>query len=446
MDVSVENPGGLVRRMKVQIPAQRVTEAVDAKVRRVGQHARVPGFRPGKVPVKVLYQRYGAQARHEVVGELIQELYPQALEQTELKPAGQPEVELDEVKVGEPLAFTASFDVYPDIELTGLDTISVEKPRTAVTEADVDKTIERILNQNKTFNAVERESQDGDQVLVDYVGRIDGEAFNGGTGNDVEVELGEQRFLPDLERGLVGRKADDRFDVEVTFPDEYAAEELAGKTAVFDVTIKTVSAPDVPALDDAFAEQMGMAGGGVAAFKAKVRESLEKESENAVDTRVKNQVLDGLREANRIELPASLVSQEMERMRKEATSRMPEFMQNDEDTLRQLMPDDDLRESAERRVALGLLIGEVIKTKALALDDERVQARLGEVVADYGEQADAVRQYYQSNAQLMQGIQAMVMEDQVVEALLEQATVTDKDVTLDELLNSNAQSAQGQDS
>lgn len=441
MDVSVENPGGLVRRMKVQIPAERVTEAVDAKVRRVGQHAKVPGFRPGKVPVKVLYQRYGAQARQEVVGELIQEVYPQALEQTELKPAGQPELELGDVEAGEPLAFTASFDVYPEIELTGLDTISVEKPQAQVADADVDKTIARILDQNKTFAAVERESQDDDQVVVDYVGRIDGEAFEGGTGNDVEVVLGAQQFLPDLERGLVGRKADEQFDVEVTFPDDYGAAEIAGKTAVFDVTVKSVSAPDVPALDDAFVEKMGIEDGGVDAFKAKVQESLTQESKNAIDSQVKNQVLDGLREANPIELPTSLVTQEMERMRKEAASRMPEYMQQDEDKLRQLMPDDSLRENAERRVALGLLIGEVIKSKELELDDARVQARLDEVAAEYGEQAEAVKQYYQSNAQLMQGIQAMVMEDQVVEALLAQATVTDKEVTVDALLNRDVQDA-----
>src|SRR5699024_8127352 len=290
MDVSVENPGGLVRRMKVQIPAERVTEAVDAKVRRVGQHAKVPGFRPGKVPAKILYQRYGAQARQEVVGELIQEVYPQALEQAELKPAGQPQLDLDEVKAGEPLAFTASFDVYPDIELTGLDAISVEKPGAQVTDADVDKTLARIRDQNKVFNEVERESQDGDQVVVDFTGRIDGEAFDGGSGNDVEIVLGSQQFLPDLERGLVGRKADEQFDVEVNFPDDYGSDEIAGKTAVFDVTVKSVSAPEVPALDDAFAETMDVEEGGVEALKAKVRESLQQECKNAIDSRVKNQV------------------------------------------------------------------------------------------------------------------------------------------------------------
>lgn len=437
MDVSVENPGGLARRMKVEIPADRVTEAVDAKVRRVGQHARVPGFRPGKVPVKVLYQRYGESARQEAVGELVQSAYPEALQQAELKPAGQPELELGEVKAGEPLQFTASFDVYPEITLTGLDKISVEKPQTEITDADVDKTIDRIRDQNKTFSPVERESRDNDQVTVDYVGRIDGEAFDGGTGNDIEITLGEQKFLPELERSLVARKADEQYEVDVDFPADYGADELAGKTATFEVTLKSVAEPVLPELDEEFVQKLGIEEGGVDALKDKVRESLQQESRNAIDNRVKSQVLDALHAANRIEVPQSLVDQEIQRMRKEGMSRMPEFMQNDEEQARKLMPDDALRESAERRVALGLLIGEVIADQELELDNDRVQAKLDEVAADYGDQAQAVKQYYQTNPQLMQGLQAMVMEEQVVDALLEKATVTEKQVELDELLNGN---------
>lgn len=440
MDVSVENPGGLVRRMKVQIPAERVSEAVDAKVRRVGQHAKIPGFRPGKAPIKVLYQRYGDQARHEVVGELVQSAYPNALDQAELKPAGQPELDLGDVKAGEPLEFTASFDVYPDIELTGLDTISVEKPVTEITDADVDKTIDRIRDQNKTYAVVERESQDEDQIVIDYVGRIDGEAFEGGTGNATELVLGAQQFLPDLERALVGRKAAEQFDVDVSFPDDYGAKDLAGKTANFDVTVKSVAEAQLPELDEEFLKKVGIEDGGVDALKVKIRESLEQEKNNAVDSRVKTQVMDALHDANPIEVPASLVAQEIGRMRKEAMARMPEHMQ-DEDQARKLMPDDSLRESAERRVALGLLIGEVIAEQSLELDQDRVQVKLDEVAAGYGDQADMVKQYYQSNPQLMQGLQAMVMEEQVVDTLLEKATVSDKPVDLDELLNSNAQNA-----
>lgn len=439
MDVSVENPGGLVRRLKIQIPAERVTDAVDAKVKRVGQNARIPGFRPGKAPMKVLHQRYGAQARQEVVGELIQGVYPEAVEKSELTPAGQPQIELDSYAQEGPLSFTATLDVYPEIELTGLDSIQVERPVAEVTDADIDKAIERVRNQNKTWEAVERESADGDQVVVDFIGRIDGEAFEGGTGNDIEVELGAQQFLPDMERALVGRKADEQFDVNVDFPEDYGAQNLAGKTAVFDVTVKTVNEPKPAELDGAFMQQLGAEDGSMDSLKAKIRESLEQELKHAVEGSVKTQTMDGLHEANPIEVPQSMVSQEIERMRKEAMQRMPEHMQGDEEQAKKLLPDEALRENAEKRVALGLLIAEVIADKELELDQSRVDTKMEEVAAGYGEQAEMVKNYYQQNPQLMQGLQAMVMEEQVVERLLADATITEKETELDELLNANRQ-------
>lgn len=439
MDVSVENPGGLTRRLKVEVPAERVSEAVDAKVKHVGQNARIPGFRPGKAPAKVLHQRYGAQARQEVLSELIQSTYPEAVEQSELNPAGQPEIELDSFENEGPLSFTAVVDVYPEIELQGVDDIAVEKPVVEVTDADVDNTIERIREQNKSWEAVERESADGDQAVVDYVGRIDGEAFEGGTGNDIEVNLGEQQFLPDMERALVGRKAGEQFEVNVDFPEDYGAKDLAGKSAVFDVTLKTVNESKAAELDEAFLQQMGVEDGSMDSLKAKVRESLEQESRNAVDNSVKTQTMDALHAANPIDVPQSMVAQEIERMRKEAMQRMPQEMQQDEEQAKQLLPDEALQENAEKRVALGLLISEVISAKELELDQERVTAKMDEVAAGYGDQAEAVKNYYQQNPQLMQGLQAMVMEEQVVDTLLSGATVTEKETELDELLNANSQ-------
>lgn len=439
MDVSVENPGGLTRRLKVEVPAERVSEAVDAKVKHVGQNARIPGFRPGKAPAKVLHQRYGAQARQEVLSELIQSTYPEAVEQSELNPAGQPEIELDSFEDEGPLSFTAVVDVYPEIELKGVDDIAVEKPVVEVTDADIDNTIQRIRDQNKSWEAVERESADGDQAVVDYVGRIDGEAFEGGTGNDIEVNLGEQQFLPDMERALVGRKAGEQFEVNVDFPEDYGAKDLAGKSAVFEVTLKTVNESKAAELDEAFLQQMGVEDGSMDSLKAKVRESLEQESKNAVDNSVKTQTMDALHAANPIDVPQSMVAQEIERMRKEAMQRMPQEMQQDEEQAKQLLPDEALQENAEKRVALGLLISEVISAKELELDQERVTAKMDEVAAGYGDQAEAVKNYYQQNPQLMQGLQAMVMEEQVVDTLLSGATVTEKETELDELLNANSQ-------
>ncbi|MGB7757333.1 MAG: trigger factor [Salinisphaera sp.] len=439
MDVSVENPGGLKRRLKVQIPADRVNTAVDEKVKRVGQHARIPGFRPGKAPAKVLYQRYGAQARQEAVSELIQSTYPEAVEQSELNPAGQPEIELDAFEENGPLSFTANIEVYPEIELNGLDSITVEKPVAEVTDADVDKTLERIQDQNKSWEEVEREAADGDQAVVDYIGRIDGEAFEGGTGNDIEITLGEQQFLPDMERAMVGRKAGEEFQVDVAFPEDYGAEDLAGKTATFDVTVKAVKQAKPAEIDEEFIKQMGVEEGTMEALRDKIRESLEQEVKHAIDTSVKTQTMDSLHDANPIEVPESMVAQEIERMRKEAMQRMPEQMQGDEEQAKQLLPDEALREQATKRVALGLLIAEVISKKELELDQDKVAEKMDEIAAGYGDQAEAVKNYYQQNPQLMQGLQAMVMEQQVVDDLLANATIIEKDTELDELLNANRQ-------
>lgn len=439
MDVSVENPGGLKRRLKVQIPADRVNSAVDEKVKRAGQHARIPGFRPGKAPTKILYQRYGAQARQEAVSELIQSTYPEAVEQSEINPAGQPDIELDSFEDNGPLSFTANIEVYPEIELKGLDSISIEKPATEVADADIDKTVERIRDQNKAWDEADRASADGDQVTVDYVGRIDGEAFEGGSAEDMEITLGEQQFLPDMERGLVGRTAGEEFQLDVAFPEEYGAKELAGQTATFDVTVKSVKEGKPAEIDEDFIKQMGVEEGTMDALRERIRESLEQEVKHAIETSVKTQVMDSLHEANPIEVPESMVAQEIDRMRKEAMQRMPQEMQGDEEQAKQLLPDEALREQAEKRVALGLLIAEVISEKELELDQDKVSEKMDEVAAGYGDQAEAVKNYYQQNPQLMQGLQAMVMEQQVVDDLLAGATVTDKDTELDELLNANRQ-------
>jgi len=443
MEVSVENAGGLERRLKVQIPAERVEQAIEQKIKRVGQHAKIPGFRPGKVPMKVLYQRYGESARGEVAGELVQATYPEALEKVELKPAGRPNVELGDYKPGEALEFTATFDVYPEIKLQGLDKLKVERPVAEVTDADVDKTIERLREQNKEFVEVEREVQDGDQAVIDYVGKIDGEAFSGGTGDDIKVDVGEGRFLPDLERALVGRKAGEQFDVTVNFPEDYGSEDLAGKAAQFDVTMKSVNEAKLPEVDDEFMKKLGVEEGGDAALRAKIKESLEGEAKNAVETRVKTQIMDGLHKANPIEVPKSMVAQEIDRMRQEALQRMPEEFRQDPEKAKELLPDEQLRESGERRVALGLLLAEVISEKKIELNRDRVSEKLDELAAQYGqaEQAEQIKQYYKSNPQMMQGIEAMVMEGQVVESLLEDANVKDKKVALDDLMQEASEQA-----
>lgn len=441
MQVSVENADGLERRLKVQIPAEKVEKAVAERIKRVGQHANIKGFRRGKVPMKVLYQRYGDSARGEVAGELVQAMYPEALKEAELKPAGRPQVELGEYKPGQDLEFTATFDVYPEIKLQGLDSLKVVRPVAEVTDADVDKTIERLREQNQEFVDVEREAHDGDRAVIDYLGKVDGEEFSGGTGTDIKIDLGKEQFLPDMERSIVGRKPGEQFNVAVNFPDDYGAKELAGKTAQFDVTVKSVSEAQLPGIDEQFLQKVGVEEGGEPALRDKIKQSLETEAKNASETRVKTQVMDGVRDANPIELPKSMVAQEIERMRAEAMQRMPEQFREDAEKAKELLPDEQLRVTAERRVALGLLLAEVIAEREITVDSERVSAKLDELAGGY-DQAEQVKQYYQSNPQMMQGVEAMVMEGQVIESLLANAKVKDKKLSLDELMSEDTQQAE----
>lgn len=441
MDVSVENAGNLGRRIKVEIPADRVEQTINEKIRRVGEKANIPGFRPGKVPTHVLFQRYGEQARHEAASELVQSVYPEALEQVEISPAGQPQIEMGEVANDAPLSFTANVEVYPEIELAGLDGLAVERSTAEVADDDVENTIERIRKRNATRETAERAAVEGDQVVVDYVGRKDGEAFENGAAEDVTVELGSGHLLVDLEQSLYGKSAGDSYTVDTTFPEDYQDEDLAGQPVSLEVTVKSVEVDVLPEIDAEFVQSMGVEDATPEALRNEVRRSLEDETKRAIETQVNTQVMDGVYEANPIDVPESMVGEEIERMRGEAKQRLPEGMQGDEETLKMLLPDSSLRDQAVKRVALGLLISQVISDRGLEVEQARVDAKLEEVASGYGEQADEVKNYYQQNQQMMQGLQAMVMEEQVVDNLLENATVTEKTVSVDDLLSDDKQSS-----
>ncbi len=439
MDVSVEHASNLGRRVKVEIPADRVKQTIDDKIRRVGENAHVPGFRPGKAPTHVLFQRYGDQVRHEAASELIQSVYPEALEQAEINPAGQPEIEMGEISRDAPLTFTASVEVYPAIELQGLDSLTVERPSTSVSDEDVENTIERLQQRAATRETVERPAAQGDQVTVDYIGRKNGEKFDGGSAEDVTVELGSNYFLADLEESLYGKSAGDHYTIDITFPEDYQDDDLAGQPASLEVTVKRVEV-DVPAsLDEEFITGMGIEEGTPEALRREVRKSLEDETQNAIDTRVKTQIMDAIYEANPIDVPESMVAQEIEAIRGEAKKNLPEGMQNDQETLKAVLPDSALRDQAVKRVALGLLLSQIISDYEIEVDKARVDAKIDQMAASYGDQADEIRNYYQQNPQMIDGLQAMVMEEQVVEKLLENATVTDKPMSMDDLLTEHNQ-------
>jgi len=433
MDVQIETPGGLVRQLRVRIPADRITSAVDSRLKQIATRARVPGFRPGKAPFRVIEQQYGPAARLEVIQDLVRGSYPEAVDKAGVHPASAPQFEVVAEKSGEPLEYLARFEVYPEIKLKDLSGLKVERPTVQIADADIDKVIQSMRRAQRTFAAAGRPAREGDVCRLDFEGAVDGAAFPGGKGENVQLEIGQSRFLPDLENGIKGHAKGERFTVDVQFPADYRNEQLKGRKAQFSVELKDVQEPRLPELDEAFFKAQGLeAGQGLDALRARVRTALEAERDKAIKGRVKAQVLEQLLAANPIPLPQAMVAQETLRLREEAASRFNAARMKPEQ-VQKLFPDEMLAPNAQRRVSLGLLIAEVIKQRKIVVDAARQERLLDEVAADY-QQPEQIKQYYRGNPQLMQGLRAMVMEEQVVESLLAGAKSKDVPMTLDELL------------
>lgn len=438
MQVHLETTGALARRLRVQIPAERIDSAVAKRLKTIASRAKLPGFRPGKAPMKVIEAQYKDSARYEAINDLVRETYPEAVDKVQVQPAGYPQFEITGAQ-GDGFEYVASFDVYPSIVLDKLNTLTISKPVVTISEGDIDKLVDNLRKARKTLSEVSRAAGAGDVVTVDFEGKLDGEAFAGGKGEGVEFEIGAGQFLPDLENGIAGHSAGETFTVDVAFPDDYRAENLKGKTAQFTVTLKQVRETVLPAVDDAeFLSAHGLGvEQGVAGLRSKAQQALESERNKAVKARVKSQVLDQLLSAHPIEVPQGLIEQELPRLREEATARM-NLGKVTPEKAKEMFPDQLFEATAKRRVALGLLIGEVIKTKNITLDASRVEQTLTEMAGDY-EQPEQVQQFYRSRPDLMQGLRAVVLEDQVVEVLAADAIVTEAPQSLEQLLNPQAQ-------
>lgn len=437
MDVNVESPGGLRRQMRVRVPADRVAVAVDQRLKRYANRAKLPGFRPGKAPRKVIEQQFGESARIDAISDIVQQTYPEALSQAGVTPAGQPKIDITAEKAGEALEYVAHFEVYPEIVLQPLENLQIENPVVEVGEADVDRLVDNLRKARREFVAVERAAQTGDRVKVDFLGKLDGEAFAGSEGKDVVFELGTGQFLPDLENGIAGHIAGESFSVDVAFPADYRAENLRGKTAQFELALKSIEEPRLPLIDAEFLKAHSVdENAGEAELRSKCRTALERERDKGVQSRLKSQILDQLIEKNPIEVPEAMVQQEIPRLRQEAASRM-NMVNIDAPKLRELLPDTAFEQTARRRVSLGLLIGEVIKSRQIKLDPARLEQALELIAADY-EQPDQVKAFYRSRPDLLQGLSAMVLEDQVVDTLIASVTPTPVPMALDDLLNPKA--------
>ncbi len=432
MQVSVETTQGLERRLTITVPADLIEKAVTDSLKNEAKRARIPGFRPGKVPVSVINKRYGKAIRQDITGEVMQRNFVEAIIAEKLNPAGAPTFVAGDTDA-ESFKFVATFEIYPEVELKGLEAITVDQPTSEVTDADVDTMIETLRKQHATFDAVEREAAVGDKAKINFVGSIDGEEFEGGKAEDFELELGSGRMIPGFESGVEGHKAGEEFDIEVTFPEDYHAENLKGKVANFVITLNEVLAANLPEVNDEFATLFGVTDGGLEALKAEIRKNMGRELEQALKANVKEQVLNGLLEQNDIELPKPLIDGEVEVLRKQAMQRFGDQAANMPE-----LPADLFTEQAARRVKVGLLLGEVIKTNELKAEDDRVKALIASMASAYEDPSEVVA-YYNGNEEMMQNMRNVALEEQAVEALLKTAKLTEKAVNFEEFMNKATQ-------
>ena len=430
MQVSLETTGGLERRMKVQVPAERVEREVEEQLKSLTKKAKVDGFRPGKVPLKVLRERFGEQVRSDVVRDLLQSSFNEALAKEKLNPAGGPRIDSINTAPGKDLEFTAVFEIYPEVKLQGTEGIKVERPVADVTAADIDAMLDNLRRQRAGWEQVDRTAADGDRVQIDFEGFLDGTPFPGGKGEKVQVVLGEKRMLPDFEKGLQGIKGGESREFDVDFPADYHAAEMAGKKAHFKVIAHGVEGQVLPELDEAFCKSFGIREGGVEKLRSEVTDNMRRELEDTVRRRLKDQALDALLKANTLDLPKALVDEEIERLRQDALARIGV---RDPKKASEL-PRELFQEQAVKRVSLGLLVGEIITQQHLMVDPKRVDERLQRMASEYSQPSEAVRSF-RSNADIMHQVETVVLEEQAVDWLLGRASVTDKPTTFKALMN-----------
>ncbi|MFZ7142420.1 trigger factor [Avibacterium avium] len=432
MSFNIETTQGLERRVTITVPAETVDQAVREELKRVAKNARVDGFRKGKVPPHIIEKRFGASVRQDVLGDLLQKHFFNVLVESKVNLAGRPTFNVEQFEAGKDLVFTATFEVYPEVELKGLDQIKVEKPVVEISEADIDKMVDVLRKQQATWEETQEPAKADDRVTIDFVGSVDGEEFEGGKATDFVLAMGQGRMIPGFEEGIVGHKAGEQFDIDVTFPEEYHAENLKGKAAKFAITLKKVEVMVLPELTDEFVAKFGPNTKTVADLRAEIAKNMQRELKNALAARLKNQVVEGLVEQNQIDVPAAAVEQEIDVLRQQAAQR---FGGNQQQAAQ--LPRELFEEQAKRRVQVGLLLAEVIASNKLSVDEAKVNAMIDEIASAYEQPAEVV-EYYKNNKELMNNIRNAVLEEQAVDAILEKAQVSEKAASFDEVMNPQA--------
>jgi trigger factor len=434
MRVSIETTSSLERRLTVGLPAERVDVEVDNRLQKAAQNVRLPGFRPGKVPMKVMRQRFGAGVRQEVLGEVLSQSFREAILQEKLRPAGQPSIEPKNLEEGRELQYVATFEVFPDVELFDMKGFAVEKPVAEVQEEDVDRIIDVFRKQHGSWEVVDRTAMPNDKVNIDYVGTRDGEQFVGGSAQGSDLELGTGRMIPGFEDGIVGMKSGEQKTLRLSFPDDYHNDELKGAAVEFNIILNSVMSLIPAQIDEELFAKYGVELGGEKQFRKEVAENMARELKNAVQAKIKQQVMDAVLEAHKaLEVPKALVDQEIGGMRNQMFQQFGGTGNQNLD-LKSLLPDTMFLENAERRVKLGLVLVEFIARHKLKADAERVREAIEEIASTYQNPQEVI-DYYYSNQQQLAAVESKILEDQVVERLLESATVTESKCSYQEALS-----------
>lgn len=427
MQVSVESTGAIGRRLTIAVPAERLEKAVSTRLVRLSKQVKMSGFRKGKIPLKIIEAQYGAQVLDEAASELIRSTLTEALEQESLKPAGQAQkIEPKHLERGAEFEYIVELEVYPEVQKRDLSGCTMERPVVEINDEDMDRTIETIRKQRSSWSSVKRDAKEGDQLLVDFVGKLDGEPFEGGSASRTPIVLGSKSLIAGFEDGLMGAKAGDEKILDLTFPKDYGNKELAGKAVQFEVTVHEVQEQQLPEIDAEFIKQMGVESGEVDAFHEEIKGNLGREKEQRIRDYLRTQVEDALIEGNPVEIPKSLLDEEIDRLQQSYTQgKIDDKMAA---SLREVFT-----KQAERRVVLGLVLSDIVRDKKLTADAAKVRARIEEMAAGYESPEQVISWHYADKSRLG-GVESMVLEEEVVALLMDDATVKEKKMSFQDLL------------
>lgn len=428
MQVSIESSKGLERQVKVTIPAEKVDSEVLQRLQKATKTVNIKGFRKGKVPLKVVQQQYGKAVRQEVMGEVVNSSFYEAIKQEDLKPVGQPKIEDIVDNAGQDLEYKATFEVYPEVKLADLAKVSISRPVADINSDDLEKMIDVLRNQQASFDETDNPAQDGDKVNIDFVGTLRGKKeFPGGSAEGQDLTLGSNSMIPGFEDGLIGVSAGDETVLKLKFPKDYHAEEVKGKAVSFAVKVNTVSAKTLPALDDEFFKLYGVETGGEEKFREDVEANMRRELNNAIRSNVKNRIMDQLYKLNKVDVPEALVANEIIQLKKQM---IQQFGGGQEIDLN-MLPHDMFKDKAKRRASLGVIVSEVVKVESLSPNEDQVRARVDEIASTY-EQPSEVVDYYYSKPELLSSVEAVVLEDQVTELVLSKGKIKEEKLSYED--------------